>query len=239
MTVLRPRFWHNCPLMTHAGILKLAVVAQFLFGSLCVSLFAQENATVSFTLDFPGAEPSHYVIAIANDGHATYDSNGKVSSQAEADDPYRVEFTASKGSRDRVFELAKKAHYFDGKIDSGRKNLASTGQKTLLYKDGSRNTQATYNYSPLPPVQELTDFFQKLSNTLEFGRRLEYYFRFQKLALSDELKRMEELSQRGDLPEVNAIASVLQRIAKDPAVINVVRARAQRLFDHASLASGR
>jgi hypothetical protein len=108
-----------------------------------------------------------------------------------------------------------------------------TGHKTLAYKDGQQNTRATYNYSLLPAVQELTDFFQRLSSTMEFGRRLEYQYRFQKLALSDELKRMEELANQNELEEVAAITPILQRIAKDPAVINVVRARAQRLLNRA------
>ena len=44
-------------------------------------------------------------------------------------------------------------------------------------------------------VQQLTQLFQSLSTTLEFGRRLEYFHRYQKLALDEELKRMEDHGQ--------------------------------------------
>jgi hypothetical protein len=65
---------------------------------------------------------------------------------------------------------------------------------------------------------------------LEFGHRLEYYGHYQKLALDDELKRMEGMSNSNGLEEISSIAPVLQKIADDPSVIKVVRARAQRLL---------
>ena len=112
--------------------------------------------------------------------------------------------------------------------------MAATGVKTLKYADTEKDTQATYNYSRVPAVQELTDFLQKLSTTLEFGRRLEFDHHFQKLALDDELKRMED-TERGDgLGELSMIAPILRRIAEDTTVINPVRVRAQRLLQKAS-----
>ena len=198
----------------------------------CLRARAQETATVTFTFDFPDSEPSHYSISISSDSHATYSSDGKLSPQSEGD-PFRLDFTISQSTRAHIFDLTKRARYFEGNIDSGKKGLASTGSKTLTYKDSRRSTQATYNYSPLPAVQELTSLFQNLSTTMEFGRRLEYYHRYQKLALDEELKRMEEMWKQNSLEEVAAVAPILQRIATDPSVINVVRARAQRLLEGA------
>jgi hypothetical protein len=186
--------------------------------------------TVTFTLDFPGSEPDHYVISVSEDGRSSYDSDGKLSPDSEAGDTFHSDFTMSQAARARVFDLAKRAHYFDGQIDSKNKKLASTGTKTLTYKDTQKNTSATYNYSPVPPVQDLTTFFQSLSTTLEFGHRLDYHLRYQKLALDEELKNMEEASNSGGLAEISAVAPVLQKILDDPAVIKVVRARAQRML---------
>jgi hypothetical protein len=100
----------------------------------------------------------------------------------------------------------------------------------LTYKDAQKSTRATYNYSPVTSVQQLTAFFQGLSMTLEFGHRLDYYLRYQKLALDEELKKMEEMSNSGGLEEISSVAPILQKITDDPAVIKVVRARAQRLL---------
>ena len=189
--------------------------------------------TVTFTCDFPGSEPSHYGISISSDGHASYISDGKLTRDSDPDEPFTMNFPVSGATVTRVFDLAKSAGYFSGNIDLKKKNIAFTGDKTLAYSDG-KNTSANYNYSPVPAVQELTALFQKLSATLEFGRRLEFDYRYQKLALDDELKRMEEAANRGELLEVSAAAPLLPKIMQDPSVINTVRARAQRLLGHES-----
>jgi hypothetical protein len=201
-------------------------------------VFAQEPATITFTFDFPGSQPDHYVITVSSSGHATYDSNGKLSPQSEANEPFHLDYAISDATRARVFDLAKRAHYFDRDVDLKKKNLASTGIKTLKYEGQGRVTQATYNYSSIPAVQELTNFFQSLSTTLEFSRRLEYYHRYQKLALDDELKRMEDMAKQNSLAELAAVAPLLKQIATDSSVINPVRARAQRLLAQADAVSG-
>jgi hypothetical protein len=203
-------------------------VVSFLY---CFHLAAQTaSPSITFRFDFPGAEPDHYAVSIAADGHASYDSNGKLSMQSEAGDPYHFDFNISEPTRIRIFDLSRKANYFGGKIDSGRKNLANTGTKILIYKNADRTTQATYNYSPIPAIQDLTAIFQQLSMTLEFGRRLDYYRHYQKTALDEELKNMEQQSTENGLQEVSAVAPILQQIATDSSLMNVVRARAQRLL---------
>jgi hypothetical protein len=72
--------------------------------------------------------------------------------------------------------------------------------------------------------------FQGISATLEFGRRLAYYHRYQKLGLDDELKRMEDQARNGNLVELQVARPVLQEIYDDGSVMNVVRARAQRIM---------
>lgn len=212
----------------------------FLCVAFCVPGWGQSSpaatATVSFTLDFPGADPAHYGISVASDGHASYVSDGKLAEDAESDESYSLEFTVSQSFVDRVFDRARQAHYFEGNIDSKRKNIASTGDKTLMYKDAEKNTVASYNYSPVPAVQELTSLFQNLSATLEFGHRLTYDYHYQKLALDQETKAMEESAARGELVELAAIAPILRKIADDPSVINVARARIERLLEHAGTA---
>jgi hypothetical protein len=210
----------------------------FVLGCFLLPALAQQPVpVVTFTFDFPGSEPDHYVISVSEDGSASYSSDGKLSPEAAPGDPYHADFNLSQAARTRVFDLAKRAHYFEGQIDTKNKSLAFTGTKTLTYKDAQKNTQASFNYSPMPPVQALSAFFQALSATLEFGHRLDYYLRYQKLALDEELKRMEDVSNSGGLAEISAVAPVLRKIADDPAVIKVVRARSQRLLQLAETGS--
>ena len=222
--------WHNSLYMCFGRFRSFGLAA--LVVCLVIPALSQQTVvpTISFTFDFPDSTPDHYVISVPFDGSAIYDSDGKISPQSTPGDPFHSEFKLSEAARNRVFDLAKRAHYFEGQLDAKNKKIAFTGTKTLTYKDGQKNTSAIYNYSPVSPVQDLTNFFQTLANTLEFGHRLEYYLRYQKLALDDELKRMEELSKDGSLGEIYVVTPVLQKIVDDPAVMKVARVRAQRLL---------
>jgi hypothetical protein len=192
---------------------------------------AAESATVTFSLDFPHSDPEHYSISVQSDGQARYECSARISEDSEDRETYQAEFTFSDATRARVFDLAAQAHYFSGKVDSGNRKLAFTGAKKLTYKDGERDSSVAYNYSSVPAVQQLTTLFQSVSATLEFGRRLVYDHRYQKLALDDELKRMEDQARRGDLMELQAVKKILQELHDDNSVMNVVRARAQRIMD--------
>lgn len=194
---------------------------------------AASIATVTFSLDFPQSDPSHYSITVDAAGHASYESTVKVEESAD-EQSYRTEFSMSPGNRERIFESAKQAKYFAGKVDTGNQKLAFTGTKILSYQDGQRSFTARYNYSNLEPVRQLTTLFQNMGNTLDYGRQLAYYHRYQKLALDDELKRMEAQAKNNELNELQSVQPVLQEIVDDTSVINVVRARARTLIEMGS-----
>jgi hypothetical protein len=211
------------------------IVALLIFTSIvaCSQTEAQGPAVVVFTSDFPASQPEHYSIRVQSDGSARYHSSGRLSADSDETDSFDLNFTAAAETRQKIFELAAKAGYFQKDVDSHHKNLAFTGKKTLSYGDARRSGESTYNYSPNPAVQELTSLMQNLSATLEFGHRLQYARQYQKLALDEELKRMEELARSNELVEVTAIQPILAQIVADQSVINVTRARAQRLLDRA------
>ena len=192
---------------------------------------AAEPATITFSLDFPRSDPEHYSISVQSDGKAAYECRGRISKDSDETEAYTTEFAFTEATRAKIFDLAAQAHYFSGKIDSGNKKLAFTGAKKLTYKDRQKDSAAEYNFSQVPAVQQLTTLFQSVAATLEFGRRLAHYHRYQKLALDDELKRMELQAKGGEISELPAVKSILQEIYDDSSVINVVRARAQRIMD--------
>lgn len=193
------------------------------------------HAVVTFTLDFPTSQPEHYSLRVQSDGSARYQSSGRLSADSDEIDSFDLDFTVAAETRQKIFDLAAKAGYFQKDVDSHHKGLAFTGNKTLGYKDPRRSGESTYNYSANPAVQDLTTLMQSLSATLEFGHRLQYDHHYQKLALDQELKRMEEMALANQLVEITAIQPILDRIIADPSVINVTRARAQRLLERAGV----
>jgi hypothetical protein len=198
-------------------------------------VYSQAQAVLSFTLDFPTSQPEHYSIRLQSDGSAHYESSGRLSADSDETDSFDLDCTVAAETRQKIFELAARAGYFQKDVDSHHKGLAFTGKKTLGYKDARRSGESTYNYSPSPAVQDLTGLMQSLSATLEFGHRLQYDHHYQKLALDEELKRMEDLARSNQLVEVAAIQPILDQIIADPSVINVTRARAQRLLERAGV----
>jgi hypothetical protein len=216
------------------------IICLILFSSILYSQTETQShneapATVTFTLDFPASQPEHYSIRVQSDGSARYQSSGRLSADSDETDSFDLDFTILAETRQKIFELAAKAGYFQRDVDSRHKGLAFTGQKTLGYKDSRRTGESTYNYSANPAVQDLTTLLQSLSVTLEFGHRLQYDHQYQKLALDEELKRMEEMARTHELVEVAAIQPILDQIIADPSVINVTRARARRLLDRAAV----
>lgn len=192
-------------------------------------------ATVTFTLDFPGSQPERYSVQVESSGKGHYESSGKVAPDSEESDSFSCPFILSAAMSQRVFLLTAKANYFRKDLDSHRKGMAFTGKKTLAYKDAQRSGESTYNYSPDPAVQEMTSMFQGLSATLEFGHRLDYDHRYQKLALDEEMKRLEQEARSGTVVELAAIEAILRQIVSDASVINVTRARAQRILEQAGV----
>ena len=216
-------------------IVCLLILFSVLFSSTLACSQTEAPAVVTFTIDFPTSQPEHYSIRVQSDGLARYQSSGRRSPDSDETDSFDLDFTVAAETRQRIFELAAKAGYFQKDIDSHHKDLAFTGKKTLAYKDTRRSGESTYNYSPKPAVQDMTNLMQSLSATLEFGHRLQYDHHYQKLALDEELKRMEGLARNHELIEVAAIQPILDQIIADQSVINVTRARAQRLLERAGV----
>jgi hypothetical protein len=223
---LRParRFRRSSARLRRVGFIFLLLLAA-------LPSWAVDAATVTFALDFPASEPEHYSISVTSDGHARYECSAKISEDSEDRENYESEFVFSDATRTRIFDLAAQAHYFSGKVDSGNRKLAFTGAKKLVYTDGEHSNTAEFNFSSVAPVQQLTALFQSVAATLDFGRRLAYAHRYQKLALDDQLRKMEDSARHGELAELQAVKPILQQIYNDSSVLNVGRARAQRLME--------
>jgi len=210
------------------------LVCLLIFCSPLVHPEAAAPIVLTFTVDFPSSQPEHYSIRVPSDRLAHYQSSGRFSADSDETDNFDLDFPLSPETCQKIYALAAKAGYFQKDVDSRHKGLAFTGKKTLSYKDSKHSAESTYNYSSIPAVQELTGLLQSLSATLEFGHRLDYDRRYQKLALDEELKRMEDMARSNQLVEPAAIQPVLDQIIADPSILNVTRARAQRLLEHST-----
>ena len=181
---------------------------------------------ITFTLSFPGATPPFYTIAIESTGRSEYKSTPQPKNEG---DPYLLEFVASESTRTRLFELARQLNFFQGNYDYGKK-IAFTGDKTLTFKNGADEHTTTYNWSQSLQIQEITTTFQNISNTIEIGRQLQDKYRYDKLGIDAILATMETEAKDDHLAELQILQPILSRMAKDTALMNISRRRAEYLL---------
>jgi hypothetical protein len=199
---------------------------------------------ITFDLAFPGTTPSHYSIAVESTGKAAYRSDdlGTEGQRASAaGSPYLLEFIVSEATCTQIFNLARELNYFRGDFNYTKTRVADTGTKTLSYSEGPANsfdtptngkrTQTVYNYSQNGSIQQLTAIFQRISSTLELGRRIAFLHRFDKLGLDAELKRADEMAAENQLLELQAIAPTLRAVAGDYSVLHIAREHAEHLLE--------
>lgn len=186
---------------------------------------------VVFKFDWDQGRPwAKYAITVDDAGNTTFQGRGNSAESGDGDD-YSQDFSMSAANREKIFDLAKKADYFKGNLEAKQKNIARTGEKTLEYHaSGAGTTSATYNYSPDPNVAELTRIFQAIAMTVDFGRKLAFDYRFNKLGIDARLHSLQDMQASHFVEELQAIEPILQKIAADPGMMHINRLAAKQLL---------
>jgi len=190
---------------------------------------AANQASVEFNFQWNDGVPwQSYSIQISADGKTHFEGKPNPSQGGDVD-PVTLDFVTSVENRQRIFALARKLNYFQGDLDSHLKHIAQSGAKTLVYKSTEVHGSATYNYSPNPDVQQLTQFFLGLATTLDYGRKLAWNYRFDKLGMNQTLRELQELQTSHQVDELSAIEPILRKIASDPSLMHISRQTAEHL----------
>ncbi len=191
---------------------------------------APAQASVRFSFDWAQGIPwQKYTIDVQSDGKSHFDGIPHLDETNDTE-PYQQDFTMSQANREKVFGLAQKLNYFRSDFDSHLKHIAQTGKKTLQYESPAINGSTTFNWSQNPDVEELAHFFEGVATTVDYGRKLAFQYRFDKLGMNQRMKELEDLQANHGAEELGIIAPVLRKIAADPNLMNISRESAQRLL---------
>jgi hypothetical protein len=199
---------------------------------------AQQEATppaaqpaVTFDFEWSQGIPwQTYSITVRADGNAHFQGTPAPDKAGGDADLFQQDFIMSEANRLKIFDLAKKLNYFHGDFDSHLKQIAQTGRKTLEYTSATAHGSTTYNWSQNADVQELTRLFVAIANTFDYGRKLSFQYRFDKLGMDARLKELEYIRANHYAEELNAIAPILRKIADDPDMMHISRQTAQQLL---------
>ncbi len=66
--------------------------------------------------------------------------------------------------------------------------------------------------------------------TVDYGRKLTYQYRFDKLGMDTRLKELVDLRANGMAEELQAIEPILRKIADDDGVMHLARMQAKQLL---------
>ena len=186
--------------------------------------------SVRFSFDWSQGVPwQSYSITAQSDGKSHFEGVPHPDETNDTD-TYQQDFTLSDATRQKIFAGAKDLNYFRGELDSHLKHVAQTGSKTLQYQSPEVQGSATYNYSQNPQVKELTRIFEGIAMTIDYGRKLAFQYRFDKLGMDQRLKELEDLQAGHNVEELAIIEPTLRKIVDDPNLMNISRQSAQRLL---------
>jgi hypothetical protein len=199
-------------------------------------------ARVSFQFEHPVAVVPRFTLTVNEDGKASYTaeqplrpvdtrfSRGRENGATPEMQHIDKTMVLTQATTAKIFELARSLDRFNLTCESTAKNVADMGKKTLQYTGPEGDGECVYNYSGDKRVVALTAMLQGIGVTLDFGRRLEFEHRFDRLALDQETQDLVEAVEEGHAVEPSVIARTLRSIAQDTEVLERVRGRAASLL---------
>jgi hypothetical protein len=201
---------------------------------------------VSFQFEHPMAAVPRFTLTVNDDGKASYTAeqplrpvdtrrgtrNGGTRENEATPEMQHIEKTIllTPATTAKIFELTRSLDHFQITCESTAKNVADMGKKTLRYTGPEGDGECVYNYSGDTRVVALTAMLQGIGTTLDFGRRLDFEHRFDRLALDQETQDLVASAEEGQAIELNVIARTLRSIAQDTEVLERVRGRAASLL---------
>jgi hypothetical protein len=105
------------------------------------------------------------------------------------------------------------------------------GDKTLRWESGGKTQEQTFNYSSDVDAQQLTDWFEKISESERYLMELERSARFDKLGVNRVILQIQAAYEKKRLVAVDQYLKWLDRVTKNESYLNMARERAARLAD--------
>jgi hypothetical protein len=195
---------------------------------------APMQAHISFDFARIGLPVPKYRLDVRQDGSATYEGEAaeQTTSPLLTPQPFTRTLTLSSSTTAHLFALSLHLKHFAVPCASKAKNMADTGTKTLTYTGSDATGSCTYNFSENKDVEQLTQIFQGIAETMDEGRELDRLHRFDRLGLDAATSLLSQEISAGRALEVQTIAASLDSIASDADVMERVRLRAKTLLAH-------
>jgi hypothetical protein len=193
---------------------------------------AASGPTITFQKVFKSSYPEYVQITISVSGAGTFDIR-QLDEQASPQ-PFQLGAPIVL----KIFALAAKLHNFQGVDLEVHKRLASLGEKTFEYQNGSEDYKVMFNYTLDPTGTELTSLFENLSQQETDLSDLVRTMQYDRLGVNDVVQTIESHYNDHLLPEPAQFIAPLEKLAADTKYVDVARDRARKLADRIRTENG-
>lgn len=197
---------------------------------------AAPSASPVVTVEFsnPALSPSHWKLVLHPDGRGHFVSEMGEPKGSDHPGEMRIpdvdrDIRLSPKFADSVFQTAQRHSWFDQRCESHMK-VAFQGWKSLSYSGPEGAGSCTFNYSKDKEIETLGDSFLAVAQTILEGVRLEMLLQHDPLGLDKEIENLSTAAEDGRAQQLCAIRGILERLAQDDGIMDLVRKRARSLL---------
>lgn len=181
------------------------------------------GTTITYRKIFKSSYPEYTEVKVAQNGACSAD----IRSLSDRPSPQTFEINAALA--EKIFGLAARLHDFDGVNLDLHRRIASLGQKTFQYENGTEKHEVTFNYTLDQNASQLEDIFEGLAREETDFSDLQRTMRYDLLGVNDVLIRIDSDYAGKLLPEPDRLLPLLDQIAADEKYIDMARHKARTL----------
>jgi hypothetical protein len=188
----------------------------------CSPAFGADLPRIFYTKSFPGSVPAYVAITIDNSGAGEY--------REAPDDETPLKFRVKENEIKEIFDLTDKLDHFKRSLESPLK-VAFMGTKTFRLESATEKAEVKFNFSEDPAARDLTDCFEKISESAQHRISLERAAKYDKLGVMKAMLLFESSWDRKRVVAAEQFLPILDRIAKNETYLHEARLRAAKLAD--------
>src|ERR1041384_2465737 len=172
----------------------------------CALLGAADVPRITYSKSFTGSVPAYIAITIDQSGAGEY--------KEAPDDETPLKFHIKESEIKEIFDLTDKLDRFKRSLESPLK-VAFMGMKTFRLESGAEKAEVKFNFSEDPAARDLTDCFEKISESAQHRISLERAAKYDKLGVMKAMLLFESSWYRKRVVAAQEFLPILESIAKN------------------------
>jgi hypothetical protein len=157
-------------------------------------------------------------------------AKGEIKFKRRGAETINLPMQLSDTAREKFASLLAATNYLENPetFESGRK-IADLGAKRLTVELPSGKREGTFNFSLRKDIADLSAFFEALLNQETLGFDIMNAMQFERLSIPKRLEQVENELKSNRIADPEGLIPVLEKIEKDPQIMNYARTQAAKI----------